>query len=228
MKKLTVSLFVVLAMLLTPFVASAEEVKSPTREPITVDSVVSTDAELQKEIEDGTVKLVITPDGSAMNAEAQAEMDEAAPKLEDASVISELKNAAGFGDKDVVVSEIFDISLIRNNTDLVDTSAEISVTFTPANAVKDGEFFVVHYADGSWGVVSSKLNADGSITVTCKNGLSPFAILVVKGSSSAAGETTNESNVGTAFNSNFAIYAAAGLAALAGAAMVVKAKKDAE
>lgn len=83
--------------------------------------------------------------------------------------------------EDLVVSDLFDISYIRDNA-IQMIPDEHNIVFTIKTKLSQNDlFFVLHnYEDDKWEVVEDvKLAADGKLTITVDS-LSPFAIVVDK------------------------------------------------
>lgn len=100
----------------------------------------------------------------------EKKVTELVPVEEIAAIVGEEVNV-----EELVVKDVFDVSATEN--------VDGSITFTlKTDLKKDTKFVVLHsYEEGKWEVIPSenvKLEADGSLSITSDNGLSPFAILI--------------------------------------------------
>lgn len=80
---------------------------------------------------------------------------------------------------DLVVSELYDVSIVRNDTELVELEKGTQISFMLQTTLHpDDFFFILHsYGDDKWYVEEDfSLFENGILTVMC-DGLSPFAIV---------------------------------------------------
>ena len=174
--------------------------------------------------------------GDAKTALDAAYKDLTEKKVTDLVSADDLQKAAGNTKiDDLVVKDLFDASKYENGTVV---NEDGKVTFTVKTDIKAGSVVVVlHDKNGNWEVIPAenvKLNADGTLTITCENGLSPFAILV---NSAAAGTGAGKADATTTDGkaspktgetvSVAAVAACASFVVLAGAAVVMGKKKSA-
>lgn len=81
---------------------------------------------------------------------------------------------------DLVVSDLFDVSVVRNEVEMVHLDSSAKIKLQVQTNLKPGEmFFVLHnYSGSAWRVAEeSILDEDGLLTIVCE-GLSPIAIVV--------------------------------------------------
>lgn len=131
--------------------------------------------------------IEITPltDAEALDEAAQKELDDAYDSLKDAAnladVNEDLKEAAG--DKDIAVSDLFDISAKSDVT--------FPLTLTLKSENLDNFIALLHFVDGEWQWVDAEVK-DDELTFTVDS-LSPFAIIVAAepATSAQTGETAS-------------------------------------
>ena len=159
-------------------------------------------------------------------------------KVTDLVKADDLKKAAGDAKIDnLVVKDLFDASEYENGAVVAEDG---KVTFTVKTDIKAGSVVVVlHDKNGNWEVIPAenvKLNADGTLTITCDNGLSPFAILVDSTATGAATKTDAKTDSKSDAKASpktgetvsvTAVAACASFVVLAGAAVVMGKKKSA-
>ena len=153
-------------------------------------------------------------------------------KVTDLVSAADLQKAAGNTKiEDLVVKSLFDASMYENN---VVVNADGSVTFTIKTDLKPGTTVVVlHYFHDDWEVIAAenvKLADNGELTITCPNGLSPFAILVDSSNAASVSGAAADGKVSPKTGETVSVPAAAACAAfvvLAGAAVVLGKKKSA-
>ena len=157
-------------------------------------------------------------------------------KVTDLVSADDLQKAAGNTKiDDLVVKDLFDASEYENGTVV---NEDGKVTFTVKTDIKAGSVVVVlHDKNGNWEVIPAenvKLNADGTLTITCENGLSPFAILVNSAAAGTGAAKTDakptDGKVSPKTGETVSVAAVAACATfvvLAGAAVVMGKKKSA-
>ena len=159
-------------------------------------------------------------------------------KVTDLVKADDLQKAAGDAKIDnLVVKDLFDASEYENGAVVAEDG---KVTFTVKTDIKAGSVVVVlHDKNGNWEVIPAenvKLNADGTLTITCDNGLSPFAILVDSTATGAATKTDAKTDSKSDAKASpktgetvsvTAVAACASFVVLAGAAVVMGKKKSA-
>jgi len=82
--------------------------------------------------------------------------------------------------EDLVVCDLFDVSLIKNKTEFVHSEPGQTLTFSVKTNLKPGDiFFILHnYEDTSWEVVNRWDLSDDGVLLIAVDSLSPMAIAV--------------------------------------------------
>ena len=90
---------------------------------------------------------------------------------------------AEFADKNNAnVTYGFDLSIENAAGEEIHTNAPLTVTLSVPEGVDPAKIdLVAHKADGTWEIIPHTVNADGTVTIQLKNGLSPIAFLAKKG-----------------------------------------------
>lgn len=168
----------------TPSVAAKEAPEVKAEEPIVVEG---------KEVE-----IVVTPVSKADAEETHEEVSEALVSarkdIEKVKSVAELPAEGGTVAKDLekqlegtdytpgdlVVRDLFDVSLTDENGEIVKTDKPVTLTFNNVGVKKGEVLIVLHNKEtGKWEVIDSskvKINDDGSVAVTFDS-LSPIAFL---------------------------------------------------
>ena len=180
------------------FVDSVGLSTAPKAEDVKADGTVTVDGQeknVQDAIDKGEINLVVTPASKADEAPkgAQDDLKEASKELSSADSTSKLKftdqanedkfnqvvkDKANGDPNNLVASSVFDISLVDEQKNILETTGKITLTIPVEDASSIA--LVLHRPNGTWEVVDFTIGPDGKSIIITLDSLSPIALLKVK------------------------------------------------